>query len=54
MKLRSYLEKQLKKALQHQDKHPLSGSASREVNECIRALAEYDREVEIFKEGNEK
>lgn len=46
MKLKVYLEKQLEKALSHQDEHPLSGSANRDVKEARRALAQYLQEVE--------
>jgi hypothetical protein len=45
MKLKSYLEKQLKKALEHQDEHILSGSANRAVKEARLALAQYTKEV---------
>ena len=46
MKLKSYLEKQLQKALDHQDEHPLSGSANRDVKEARKALQEYTKMVE--------
>lgn len=46
MKLKVYLEKRLEKALAHQDEHPLSGSANRDVKEARRALAQYLQEVE--------
>jgi hypothetical protein len=46
MKLKSYLEKQLQKALDHQDEHPISGSANRDVKEARRALAQYNKEVQ--------
>ena len=54
MKLKSYLEKNLQKALSHQDEHPVSGSAARDVNACIRALNEYLSSVDKFKAKDKK
>jgi hypothetical protein len=45
MKLKSYLEKQLQKALDHQDEHPVSGSANRAVKEAKQALMDYENLV---------
>lgn len=49
MKLKSYLEKKLQKALLHQDEHPLSNSAKRDVNAAIKDLCEYLIQVDKFK-----
>ena len=52
MKLKTYLEKQLQKALDHQEEHPVSGSANRDVKEARKALKDYLKEVSEYRMGD--
>ena len=52
MKLKTYLEKQLQKALDHQEQHPVSGSAARDVKEARKALKDYLKEVHEYSIGD--
>lgn len=47
MKLKIYLEKQVQKALDYQDEHPVSNSAKTAVKEARLALRTYMEEVEL-------
>lgn len=49
MKLKSYLEKKLKKAIKHQDAHPLSNSAALDVLTAKLVLDNYNSIVLAYK-----